>query len=92
MEQETPKTANQLYRESGTTLSFKEWIEREKAKGTEMMNKDIADAIARLDGSSDSEKRQVPTTWYGLNKNVFVFGAVVVGAAIVYTIYKRRKK
>ena len=83
MEQETPKTANQLYRESGTTLSFKEWIEREKAKGTE---------IARLDGSSDSEQRQVPTTWYGLNKNVFVFGAVVVGAAIVYTIYRKRKK
>lgn len=34
----TPKSANQLYRESGTTLPFKEWIEREKAKGIYIPN------------------------------------------------------
>jgi hypothetical protein len=91
MEQETPKTANQLYRESGSTLSFKEWIEREKAKGTEMINQEIADAIDRLQ-AGESQTQDVPnTTWYGLNKNVWIFGGLVVAGAIAYTIYKKRK-
>lgn len=42
----TQKTANQLYKESGSTLSFKDWIEEEKKKvkipnvhaNAEMMN------------------------------------------------------
>ena len=91
MEQETPKTANQLYRESGSTLSFKEWIEREKAKGTEMINQEIADAIDRLQ-AGEPQVQDVPnTTWYGLNKNVWIFGGLVVAGAIAYTIYKKRK-
>ena len=48
MENQGPKTANQLYKESGTTLSFKEWLEREKAKGTEMRNAQIEAALERL--------------------------------------------
>ena len=91
MEQETPKTANQLYRESGSTLSFKEWIEREKAKGTEMINQEIADAIARLQAGEPQVQESPSTTWYGLNKNVWIFGGLVIAGAIAYTIYKKRK-
>jgi len=92
MQQETPKTANQLYRESGSTLSFKEWIEREKAKGTEMINQEIADAIARLQAGEPQTQGTSNTTWYGLNKNVWIFGALVIAGAIAYTIYKKRKQ
>jgi hypothetical protein len=91
MEQETPKTANQLYRESGSTLSFKEWIEREKAKGTEMINQEIADAIARLQAGEPQVQENPSATWYGLNKNVWIFGGLVIAGAIAYTIYKKRK-
>lgn len=93
MEQETPKTANQLYRESGSTLSFKEWIEREKAKGTEMINQDIADAIARLEAGArpTAESVQGKNTFYGLKKSVWIFGGLVIAGAIAYTIYKRKK-
>jgi hypothetical protein len=38
MSNTTEKSANQLYRESGTNLSFKDWIEREKAKGINIPN------------------------------------------------------
>lgn len=33
------KSANQLWKESNTSLSFKEWIEREKSKGIFIPNK-----------------------------------------------------
>jgi len=33
------KSANQLWKESNTSLSFKDWIEREKEKGIFILNK-----------------------------------------------------
>jgi hypothetical protein len=33
------KSANQLWKDSNTSLSFKEWIEREKSKGVFIPNK-----------------------------------------------------
>jgi hypothetical protein len=92
MENQQPKTANQLYKESGTTLSFKEWLEREKAKGTEMRNAQIEAALERLrDGLLPEEETTSTNTFYGLDKRVWVFGAVIIGGAIAYTIYKSRK-
>ena len=39
MESKQVKSPNQLWRESGTTLSFKNWIQREKDKSNFMLNK-----------------------------------------------------
>jgi hypothetical protein len=87
MEQETPKTANQLYRESGSTLSFKEWIEREKAKGTEMINQEIADAIARLQ-AGEPQTQDVPnTTWYGLKQECLDFWGIGNCRALLPTLF-----
>jgi hypothetical protein len=92
MENQELKTANQLYKESGTTLSFKEWVEREKAKGTEMRNAQIEEALERLrDGLLPEEETTSTKTFYGLDRRVWIFGAVVIGGAIAYTIYKSRK-
>ena len=93
------KSANQLYRESGSSLPFKTWLEREKEKGTfmyanglqskinEAISENIGDARARVNPSPD-----VPTnTIFGLNKYAVITLGVVVVAAIGYGIYKRRK-
>jgi hypothetical protein len=40
MEQKSP---NKLWRESGTSLRFADWIEREKSKGNFMVNKKFED-------------------------------------------------
>ena len=37
------KSANQLWKESNTSLSFKDWIEREKSKGVFIPNKKFMD-------------------------------------------------
>ena len=38
------KSANQLWKESNTTLSFKDWLEREKEKGKFIPNKKFLNA------------------------------------------------
>lgn len=35
------KSANQIWKESGTTLSFKDWLQREKDKGVFLPNKKL---------------------------------------------------
>lgn len=93
------KSANQLYRESGSSLPFKTWLEREKEKGTFMyangLQSKINEAIAENigDAAERSEpKKELPTnTILGLNKYVVIGLGVVVVAAIGYGIYKRRK-
>ena len=91
MENQEIKPANQLYKESGSTLSFKEWLEREKAKGTEMRNAQIEAAFERLkDGISSEEEPNANKTFYGLDKRVYIFAAVVIAGAIAYKIYKKR--
>ena len=89
MENQEPKTANQLYRESGTTLSFAEWLEREKAKGTEMMNAEIKAAIERL--NNGKEQKTQATNDLGLNKGVVVLGVMIIGAAIVWAMFNKKK-
>ena len=89
MENQEPKTANQLYRESGTTLSFAEWLEREKAKGTEMVNAEIKAAIERL--NNGKEQKTQATNDLGLNKGVVVLGVMIIGAAIVWAMFNKKK-
>ena len=93
------KSANQLYKESGSSLPFKEWIAREKDKGTFMyangLQSKINEVIAENIGDateSGEPKRELPTnTILGLNKYVVIGLGLVAVAAIGYGIYKRRK-
>jgi hypothetical protein len=93
------KSANQLYKESGSSLPFKEWIAREKDKGTFMyanglqskINEVIAANVGEGVESAQPEKELPTNKILGLNKYVVIGLGVVVVAAIGYGIYKRRK-
>lgn len=93
------KSANQLYRESGSSLPFKTWLEREKEKGTFMyangLQSKINEAIAENIGDAEARVNPSPevpsNTIFGLNKYAVITLGLVVVAAIGYGIYKRRK-
>lgn len=53
MESKT-KSPNRLWRESGTSLSFADWIQREKDKGAFLRNKKF-EKYANVDGDIDDE-------------------------------------
>ncbi|MDE2588378.1 MAG: hypothetical protein KGL95_01760, partial [Patescibacteria group bacterium] len=43
------KTANELYRESGSNLSFKEWLNNEKKNGSFIFNKPLNEKIRNME-------------------------------------------
>jgi hypothetical protein len=53
-------SANKLYKESGTTLSFKDWLEREKSKGKFIPNVEAIEEFHNADGSTDAETSTEP--------------------------------
>jgi hypothetical protein len=115
------KSANQLWKESNTSLNFKTWIEREKEKGkfipnkkfngidgvdTSELNKVLEEANAKAVDTLglDSDKFEnilginntIGTSrnsnkFIGLNKWLLIGSLVLIGGAVVYKIYYKKK-
>ena len=87
--------ANQLYKESGTSMSFKDWIEEEKNKGVFMTNKVLEDVINPVLESATEIEEDVELdntkTSFGIPKWVLFTGATLIIASIGYKIYINRK-
>jgi hypothetical protein len=79
------KSANQLYKESGSTLPFRQWIEREKAKGIFIPNINANNEMLNVmgSGSEDTEDKKSP-----LLRNIAV---VVVIGVLGYFVYRTIK-
>jgi hypothetical protein len=114
------KSANQLWKESNTTLSFKDWLEREKEKGKFIPNKkfkgiDGIDTV-QIDALLDKANTKINDTIninsdkfekiigvgnkayvkdnnkvLGLNKWLLISSLVLIGGAIAYKIYTKKK-
>ena len=100
----TDKSANQLWKESGTSLSFANWLQREKDKGNFIPNKGIildtdeivADSTATIRNVLNLDKPDAvvaknETTVFGLNKWLLLMSLAIVGGAVAYNIYQKRK-
>jgi hypothetical protein len=99
------KNANQLYKEyrfKGGTLSFAEWIDREKKKGFMNAigeipaNKPLTDSIQK---TLDEMRRQAgyqdkPNEKYilGVNRGVVIGIGIVAACGVAFLIYKKVKK
>jgi hypothetical protein len=115
------KSANQLWKESNTTLSFKDWLDREKQKGKFIPNKKFkgVDGVdtAELDKVLEEANAKAVDSlglnstkfedalgmnkantgirdnnkFIGLNKWLLISSLVVIGGAIAYKIYNKKK-
>tara|TARA_Y100000114_G_C11762524_1_gene330722 strand:+ start:3628 stop:3900 length:273 start_codon:yes stop_codon:yes gene_type:complete len=87
------KSANQRYKESGSTLPFTQWLNREKAKGVIIPQKGITDKIENEVGDKlknpvqEKDKNKV----FGLDKNILLLSAVIILGAVAYRVYKKNK-
>jgi phage anti-repressor protein len=80
------KSANQLYRESGSTLPFKQWIEREKEKGIFIPNVEAQNEMMNVMGSeSESSGKQ-----NHLVRNIAVLAIIGVLGYFVYRTIKNK--
>lgn len=97
------KSANQLWKESGTTLSFKDWINREKKKFVnfngnsnvmmvnEPLNKEIKDTLSSIRKSVGYKTEIESKTVFGVNKTIIIVVGISIVAFATYKYLKSRK-
>ena len=97
------KSANQIWQESGSTLSFKSWLQREKDKGRFLPNKQLME-FNSIEGENEITENQkiiqqtlkknksndIPQK-YGLDKIVIMVSVAIVLGGVAYKIYQKRK-
>lgn len=84
------KTANQLWKESGTTQTFKEWVSQVKQDSIFVKNAALEKIVSDAKSSSQEEVRTVSSNGFlGLSKNVIIISGLLVTAAVLYKIYKK---
>jgi hypothetical protein len=85
------KSANQLWRESGTSLSFKDWIQREKDKGVQIKNKLLENVVSSIQETDKKDTTDIARFGFGIPKWVIYTGVSIISVAVVYKLYKAKK-
>jgi len=91
-------SANQQYKLSGSTLPFKEWINRENDKGEVIPKSGVSDVVRdALENSNlldqvDEEPNKVEknSTVLGLSKPILLLSALVIVGAVAYKYYYKK--
>jgi hypothetical protein len=91
------KSMNKLWKESGTTLTFKEWLERENNKKVETKENFLpfnADDVINSKIEIKTPNTNIPNKKkvLGLDKSVIIFSGVLIAASIGYYVYTKIKK
>ena len=85
------KSANQRYKESGSSLPFKDWIEREKAKGIVLPQDGVTDVFEETKAKLESNEDKKPNNKIiGLDKRILMLSVLIVVGAVAYKyLYKK---
>jgi hypothetical protein len=95
------KSANKKWKESGSTLNFKEWIERENQKSNselilpfmdDTVNYDVQEVESPVENFVGLVKEEDKSKVFGLDKNILIFSGVLILGSLGYLAYKKFKK
>lgn len=83
-----------MYRLSGTSLPFKEWLEQEKAKGVVIPNKPAIDAFLNMDAANNTANSnnvdQDNEANVRMAKNLFRTAVFIGALVIVYKVWIKK--
>jgi len=87
-------SANKLYKQSGSTLPFKDWLEREKAKGKFIPNVEAMEEFYNADGTEQAPAETTEIKKADVDKAQMTSKILRVGLIVLlgYVIYKNYKK
>jgi hypothetical protein len=89
------KSANKLWRESGSTLSFKEWIDRENQKKESVVanfiGEDLVDKTLNNTPTTQNSGELNTKSVLGLNKGVVILSSLLIVGSLSYYFYMRLK-
>jgi hypothetical protein len=89
-------SANRLWKESGSNLPFKDWLEREKAKGEFIPNIQAQEEFNNADGGDEPQPPQGNPlkgkleTGSIIGKNLLIIGALAIGVYFIYKTYYKK--
>ncbi len=88
-------SANQQYKLSGSTLPFKDWLNREKEKGEVIPKSGVTDVIqdaieTDMLGKKEKEESNKSKTILGLSKPILILSALVIVGAVAYKYYYKK--
>lgn len=88
-------SANQQYKLSGSTLPFKDWLNREKEKGEVIPKSGVTDVIqdaieTDMIGKKEKEENNKSKTILGLSKPILMLSALVIVGAVAYKYYYKK--
>jgi hypothetical protein len=89
-------SANRLWKESGSNLPFKDWLEREKAKGEFIPNIQAQEEFNNADGGDEQQPPQTNPlkgkleTGSIIGKNLLIIGALAIGVYFIYKTYYKK--
>lgn len=96
------KSLNQLWKESGTTLSYKEWRQREDSKMASFDGISVREQLLKDESYQETRKQLLAPTGYqkdisgktiaGIPNRVFLIAGGIILLASAYVIYKKYKK
>lgn len=102
------KSANKRWKESGTTLTFKEWIDRENKKNegsedsfipfdgiqidTSSIDKTLQEANQELKLAGGYKTQQSPNKLFGLDKNIIILSGLLIVGSIGLYVYNKSKE
>jgi hypothetical protein len=87
-------SANKLYKQSGSTLPFKDWLEREKAKGKFIPNVEAMEEFYNADGTEEAPAETTEIKKADVDKAQLTSKILRVGLIVLlgYFVYKNYKK
>jgi len=87
-------SANKLYKQSGSTLPFKDWLEREKAKGKFIPNVEAMEEFYNADGTEEAPAETTEIKKADVDKAQMTSKVLRVGLIVLlgYLVYKNYKK
>lgn len=100
------ESANKLYRESGSTLSFKDWLNEQKKEGKFIYNKQLNDKIKYMENKEylfhqadgNTSTATTPTTTLSKGKGKYhdvkmmvIGSAITVAAILIICAIKKHK-
>jgi hypothetical protein len=88
-------SANQQYKLSGSTLPFKDWLNREKEKGEVIPKSGVTDVIqdaieTDMLGKKEKEESNKSKTILGLSKPILIISGLMIVGAIAYKYYYKK--
>ena len=96
------KSLNQKYKESKTTLSYKEWRQREDEKmlsfSGALPSPNLSDSASfkktmeELESKSGVKKEISNKTTFGIPNSVLAIGTIILVGAIAYKVYSKYKQ